>query len=536
MGLSDRLKGGKIMKTNALRAMLGTLAVSWLLLGAACGVRRDTSPIPFAPAYYPDMQQMQERPAKGFNTETYDRICENPFLTAADNPLSTFSIDVDTASYSNVRRFLHQGEKPPPDAVRIEELINYFRYDYPEPRGQDPFAIHTEVARCPWAPEHLLVQIGLKARDIRQEGLPPRNLVFLIDVSGSMADANKLPLLKQALRLLSEQLTEKDTLAMVVYAGSSGLALPPTRGDRHSAIAEALERLEAGGSTNGGAGIELAYRTARENFIPGGVNRVILATDGDFNVGVTNQGDLTRLIEKERESKVFLSVLGFGMGNLKDSTMEKLADTGNGNYAYIDTLSEARKVLVHEATGTLITVAKDVKIQVEFNPARVEAYRLIGYENRLLRAEDFNDDRKDAGEMGAGHSVTAIYEVVPAGAKAALPGVDPLRYQTARETTVESQSDELLTLKARYKDPTGETSRLLSQAVRGEARDIRQASDDLRHAAAVAAFGMLLRGSEHKGCATLTLVRELAESARGRDPNGYRAEFLELVEKARRIL
>lgn len=509
------------------------------LLVVACGVRRDMAPMAYAPQAYLAMPEPQERPGADFNTEAYDRIVENPFLAAAENPLSTFAIDVDTASYSNARRFLNQGQKPPPDAVRIEEFINYFRYDYPQPQGKDPFTISAEVARCPWAPEHLLVQIGLRAKDIGQEGLPPRNLVFLIDVSGSMSDPNKLPLLKSALRLLVEQLTERDRLAMVVYAGSSGLVLPSTRGDRKGAIIESLDRLEAGGSTNGGSGIQLAYRVARENFIPGGVNRVILATDGDFNVGITNQGELTRLIEKERESGVFLTVLGFGMGNLKDSTMEKLADLGNGNYAYIDSLSEARKVLVHEAAGTLVTVAKDVKIQVEFNPARVRAWRLIGYENRLLRAEDFNNDKKDAGEMGAGHTVTAIYEIVPAGAQgsqAALSGVDPLRYQTPRQTTPESGSDELLTIKARYKDPDGETSRLLSQAVRDEMRDIGQASDNLRFAASVAAFGMMLRGSEHKGSATLELVRKLAESALGRDANGYRAEFVELVKKAKGLL
>ncbi len=527
------------MKKRSCLLVCATSFVLAALLAVACGVRRDMAPMAYPSAQYLAMQDAQERPGEDFNTEAYDRIVENPFLAAAENPLSTFAIDVDTASYSNARRFLSQGQRPPPDAVRIEEFINYFRYEYPEPQGQDPFTVTAETTRCPWAPEHVLVQIGLRAKSIGQEGIPPRNLVFLIDVSGSMSDPNKLPLLKSALRLLVEQLTERDRLAMVVYAGSSGLALPPTRGDRQGAIIESLERLEAGGSTNGGEGIQLAYRVARESFIPNGVNRVILATDGDFNVGVTSQGELTRLIEKERESGVFLTVLGFGMGNLKDSTMEKLADLGNGNYAYIDSLSEARKVLVHEAAGTLVTVAKDVKIQVEFNPARVRAWRLIGYENRLLRAEDFNNDKKDAGEMGAGHTVTAIYEIVPAGAQgsqAALAGVDPLRYQTPRQATPESGSDELLTVKARYKDPAGETSRLLSQMVRAEDRDIRQASDNLRFAAAVAAFGMLLRGSEHKGNATLELVRELAQRALGRDPNGYRAEFLELVEKAKGVL
>ncbi len=518
------------MKTRIL-----ALLVLGAALASACsfsGAQR------YAPAYMvaapPSAQDGEWQPP--FNTEAYDRIWENPFLAAKENPLSTFSIDVDTASYSNVRRFLNEGQRPPADAVRIEELINYFSYDYPAPRGEEPFSLTAEVAGCPWNERHRLVLVGLKGRTVAEEQMPPRNLVFLVDVSGSMSPPNKLGLLEQGLRLLVEQLEEKDSVALVVYAGAAGLVLPPTSGDQKGAILDALERLEAGGSTNGGEGIRLAYRLARENFRPGGINRVILASDGDFNVGTTSQGELIRLIEKERESGVFLTVLGFGMGNYKDSTMEKLADKGNGNYAYIDNLSEARKVLVTEAGGTLVTIAKDVKIQIEFNPARVEAWRLIGYENRMLRAEDFNDDKKDAGELGAGHTVTALYETVPTGAGAEPVKIDALRYQQEREQTSQAASREIFGIKLRYKRPDGDSSRLISGVVLDEARDIRQASDNLRHAAAVAAFGMLLRGSEHKGSSTLELVRELAEGARGRDPQGYRAEFLELVEKAKKYL
>ena len=465
---------------------------------------------------------------EAFNTEAYDRIVDNAFLAAATNPLSTFSIDVDTASYANVRRFLTSGRLPPRDAVRIEELVNYFRYDYGEPRGGEPFSVTTEVGPCPWKKDHRLVLVGLQGRAIDQQALPPRNLVFLLDVSGSMDEPAKLPLLKAAMGLLVEGLRPEDRVAIVVYAGASGLALPPTAGDHKPAIREALEHLQAGGSTAGGAGIQLAYAVAARSFIPDGINRVILATDGDFNVGLTSQGDLHRLIEEKRRTGVFLSVLGFGEGNLKDSTMEKLADAGNGNYSYIDTLAEGRKVLVAEAGATLVTIAKDVKIQVEWNPARVAAYRLIGYENRALRAEDFADDKKDAGEIGAGHSVTALYEVVPKGVPIDLPAVDPLKYQ--RPASATADDDELLTVKLRYKEPSGEQSRLLARTVQG--RSPARPSVNLRFSAAVAAFGMLLRDSEYKGEATWSQVRELAEGARGNDPDGYRAEFLGLVRRA----
>ncbi|HET7292635.1 MAG TPA: von Willebrand factor type A domain-containing protein [Vicinamibacteria bacterium] len=468
--------------------------------------------------------------ASDFDTEAYDRVHENGFLGATTNPLSTFSIDVDTASYSNVRRFLAGGRLPPKDAVRTEELLNYFRYAYPEPKGDAPFSVTTELGPCPWTPAHRLLRIGLRGRAIDQARVPPRNLVFLLDVSGSMMPPNKLPLLKSALGLLVDQLRPQDRVAVVVYAGAAGLVLPPTPGDRKGEIREALSALEAGGSTAGGAGIQLAYGVASEAFVPDGINRVILATDGDFNVGITSQGDLLRLIEGKRKSGVFLSVLGFGDGNLKDSTMEKLADSGDGNYAYIDSIAEARKVLVAEAGATLVTVAKDVKIQVEWNPARVAAYRLIGYENRMLRAEDFNDDRKDAGEIGAGHTVTALYEVAPAGVAVALPSVDPLKYQAAPLATARSASDELATVKLRYKEPDGDASRLLSAAVNDAGR--RPASADLRFAAAVVEFGMLLRESEHRGAASFEQALELARAGLGDDPSGLRAEFVSLVKTA----
>jgi Ca-activated chloride channel family protein len=470
-----------------------------------------------------------------FNTESYDRIDENPFLEVRQNPLSTFSIDVDTASYANVRRFLNGGALPPKDAVRIEELINYFPYDYAPPTDDKPFAVHTEVAPCPWEPKHRLLRIALKGREIDLENRPASNLVFLVDVSGSMDAPAKLPLLKSALRRLVDQLGENDRLAIVVYAGSSGLVLPPTSGLYKETILAALDQLQAGGSTNGAAGIQLAYDVARDKFIKGGTNRVLLCTDGDFNVGVTDQGSLTRLIEEEAKSGVFLSVLGFGTGNLKDSTMEKLADRGNGNYAYIDTASEARKVLVEQLGGTLVTIAKDVKLQLEFNPRRVASYRLIGYENRVLRAEDFNDDQKDAGEIGAGHTVTALYELVPAGGEAPATKVDALKYQRTGEATEAAASDELLTLKLRFKQPAGDASELIDLAVQDSKQSDAQASEDFRFAVSVAGFGLLLRGSQFKGDLTWGAVLELATASRGADAHGYRAEFIELVKKARML-
>lgn len=462
------------------------------------------------------------------NTEEYGRFEENAFLRATDNPLSTFSIDVDRASYANVRRFLTNGQLPPRNAVRIEEMINYFTYDYPDPSA-DPFSITTELAACPWNEGHKLLLVGLQGKRIRTADLPPNNLVFLIDSSGSMMAPNKLTLVKDALRLLVEQLRESDRVAIVTYAGSAGLVLPSTPGSSKAAILSAIDALEAGGSTAGGEGIRLAYDVAKENLDSRANNRVILATDGDFNVGVTSDGELERLIENKRRDGIFLTVLGFGTGNLKDSKMELLADKGNGNYAYIDSLAEARKTLVHEMGATLLTIAKDVKIQIEFNPARVGAYRLIGYENRLLRKEDFNNDRKDAGELGAGHSVTALYEIIPPGAD--LPNrVDPLKYQS---TTTREGGTELATVKLRYKDPDGDTSKLLTRVV----NDAPEAmlSDNLRLAAAVAELGMLLRDSEHKGMSSYESVQELIGSIRAEDVGGYRHDLLTLVGQAKRI-
>ena len=466
-----------------------------------------------------------------FNTEAYDRINDNQWFDVAHQPLSTFSADVDTASYSNVRRFLNQGQAPPPDAVRIEELINYFRYDYPEPRDGKPIAVSASIGECPWNPTHRLALIGLQAKKIDASKIPPRNLVFLIDVSGSMMPANKLPLVKASLAMLAPNLSEKDRVAIVVYAGSTGLVLPSTSGSDTPSILDALKRLEAGGSTNGGAGLALAYKVAQEHFIKGGVNRVILATDGDFNVGVTDQGSLLRMIEDKRQSGIALSVLGYGMGNVKDSTMVKLADAGNGNYAYIDTLAEANRVLVEQAGGTLVTVAKDVKLQVEFNPRKVAAYRLIGYEKRVLQDRDFNDDKKDAGEMGAGHSVTVLYELIPAGQKIDVPTVDPLKYQQAPLASAAARSDEALNIKIRYKAPDGETSSLMEVPVGNRVA----ANEALGFASAVAEFGMLLRDSEHKGSASFAHAAEQALRDKGADPHGHRAEFIRLIGAAEAV-
>ena len=461
--------------------------------------------------------------------EGYAAIAENQFKQVADDARSTFSIDVDTAAYSNVRRFLEDGSLPPVDAVRIEEMLNYFRYAYAEPRGDEPFAVQTEIASCPWNPQARLVQIGVKGKSIAPAAVPPRSLVFLLDVSGSMMDADKLPLLKRSLALLVADLRPEDSVAIVVYAGASGVVLPPTSGREPGKILAALERLEAGGSTNGGAGIELAYALAQQSFRAGGINRVILATDGDFNVGPSSQGALERLIVEKRASGVFLSVFGFGTGNLQDATMELLADKGNGNYAYIDGLQEARKVLVEQAGGTLVTIAKDVKIQVEWNPARVGSYRLIGYENRMLAHTDFNDDKKDAGDIGAGHTVTALYEVLPPAAGAAE--VDPLKYQQATASGA-AASDELMHVKLRFKQPDSEQSELMSFPVPDRGHSIDAATADLRFAAAVALFGMKLRGSEYAGTLSYAAVRELAAGALGDDPHGHRRGMLALVDRA----
>ena len=463
------------------------------------------------------------------NTESYNTIDENVFKIAQPSPLSTFSVDVDAASYSNVRRFILSGNKPDKGAVRVEEMINYFNYDYEDPKNNDPFSITTEVGECPWS-ENKLVHIGLQGKRIDKSDLPPSNLVFLLDVSGSMNNANKLPLLKKSFSLLVNELTDQDKVSIVVYAGAAGLVLEPTKGSDGTKILESLEKLRAGGSTAGGAGIELAYKTAQANFIKGGNNRVILATDGDFNIGMSSDASMEELIVKKRETGIFLTCLGFGTGNFKDSKMETLADKGNGNYAYIDNLLEAKKVLVSEMGATLLTIAKDVKIQVEFNPNVIESYRLVGYENRLLNNEDFNDDTKDAGEIGAGHSVTAMYEVVLKGEGDGKnkPDVDPLKYQTSDNKT--EFGDEMLTVKFRYKAPDGDKSKLIERTLANKITADKSLSNNFNFAAAVAQYGMLLRDSEHKGNSTFDDVLNLAAKSKGKDKNGYRAEFLRIVD------
>jgi Ca-activated chloride channel family protein len=479
------------------------------------------------------------RPPAG--TAAYPHLTDNAFLTAQNHPLSTFSIDVDTASYANVRRFLKAGQLPPRDAVRIEELVNYFKYNYPSPRGEDPFAANIEIAGCPWNPGHRLVRIGLKGREIAPDRRPPSNFVFLIDVSGSMQPPERLPLVKQALRQLVKKMTENDRVAIVVYASEVGIKLESTSCAQKETILQAIDELTANGSTDGSDGIQTAYRVAQENFIAGGVNCVLLCTDGDFNVGITDQKQLVKIIREKARGGVALTTLGVGTDNYKDTLMQQLADQGNGNYAYLDSLEEAQKVLVDQMSGTLVTIAKDVKIQVEFNPARVGAYRLIGYEKRRLRPEDFNNDAKDAGEIGAGHTVTALYEIVPAGGEIRGGRVDALKYQPASsaeeppERYVASASRELLTLKLRYKQPAGDTSRRLEFPVTDSGRRFDQASADFKFAAAVAEFGMLLRDSEFAGAASYGAVRELAGAAKGKDADGYRAEFLTLVQTAQRL-
>jgi Ca-activated chloride channel family protein len=476
-------------------------------------------------------EEQEKAPVAG--NEAYARIVDNPFVLVSREPLSTFSVDVDTASYANVRRFLNLGQRPPRDAVRIEELLNYFPYHDPPPSGDAPFSVQVEVARCPWNAVHRLARIGLMGRPIDQKERPPSNLVFLIDVSGSMDQPNKLPLVKAALRLLVENMGENDRVAIVVYSNVAGLYLRSTSCMHQAEIMSAIDQLHAGGSTNGGAGIQLAYDTAVQNFIKGGTNRVILATDGDFNVGISDDDKLVQLIEAKARSKAYLSVLGFGMGNIKDAKLEKLADKGNGHYAYIDTLQEARKELVEQMGATLVTIAKDVKIQVEFNPGQVSAYRLIGYENRLLRNEDFKDDTKDAGEIGAGHHVTALYELVPAnvGTKLPLAEVEPLRFQQ-NQLVQKAAMPESLYVKLRYKRPDEDVSRPIEQGVVDQGLDYANASEDFKFAAAVAGFGMLLRDSPERGSLTYPALLELAEASKGSDRSGYRAEFIELVRKA----
>lgn len=480
------------------------------------------------------------------DTETYAATHENPFVSPLREPLSTFSIDVDTGAYANLRRFLRDGRLPPPDAVRLEEMINYFSYDYPRPEGEAPFSVTADLAGCPWQPRHALLRVGLQGRAPSGEEPVARNLVFLIDVSGSMRSQDKLPLVRSSMELLLDALAPRDRVAIVTYAGLTGVVLDSTPCTEREAIRLAIRGLDAGGSTNGGAGIQLAYDLAARYFVGGGTNRVILATDGDFNVGITDRKELQRLIEQEARRGVFLTVLGYGTGNLKDATAEMLADRGNGNYAYIDSLDEARKVLVEGIDATLETIAKDVKIQIEFNPARVGAYRLLGYENRALAAEDFNDDTKDAGEIGAGHQVTALYEIIPAGEEG-VPGVDPLKYQ--REAAVHAvdriESPEIGTVKLRWKAPEEEVSQKIEVAVltppgfdeeAGEdGARLRPPRGDFRFAAEVASFGMLLRHSRYAGGATFATVAHGALASRGSDPRGYRAEFVRLVLMAKAL-
>ncbi|MGB7415307.1 MAG: von Willebrand factor type A domain-containing protein [Thermosynechococcaceae cyanobacterium] len=490
-------------------------------------------PIPPGPIPAPGGDINRDNPPGTFNTEEYDRINENPFQRPTQAPLSTFSIDVDTAAYSNVRRFVSQGQLPPKDAVRLEEMINYFSYDYPQPKADQPFSVTTEVATTPWNSQNKLVQVGLKGKELTTT--QPSNLVFLMDVSGSMRQPNKLPLVKKSLCQLVRQLGSQDRVSIVVYAGNAGVVLEPTPGSQKNTIMKAINRLEAGGSTAGGEGIVKAYDLAKKNLLKDGNNRVILATDGDFNVGVSSDAELERLIEKRRDEGIFLTVLGFGTGNYKDSKMELLADKGNGNYAYLDNILEAQKVLVHDLRSTLFTIAKDVKIQVEFNPNKVQAYRLIGYENRLLKAEDFNDDRKDAGEIGSGHTVTALYEVIPAGVTTdiKLPDVDPLKYQKPQGSS--SDSDELMQVKLRYKDPTGSKSKLISQPIADAKGAIATASDNLKFASSVAMYGMMLRESELKGDTSYTSILNLAKQAKGEDTRGYRQAFIDMVESSQKL-
>jgi len=463
--------------------------------------------------------------------EQYGALVENPFQSPRTAQLSTFSADVNTASYSNVRRLLNDGQLPPRDAVFLAELVNYFPYRYPQPTGDDPVSLSLDLSPCPWKPAHKLARIGVQARSmamIPDSELPPRNLVFLIDVSGSMEGPTRLPLVKQSLELLIDRLHPADRVSIVTYANGTSVRLQPTGGDRKETIRSVVKSLSASGGTNGEGGIKLAYELARRAFVEGGANRVILCTDGDFNVGASSESDLVQLVERERTSRVFLTVLGYGMGNLKNQSHEQLANNGNGHYAYIDSIDEARKVFVEQG-GALTCVAKDVKFQVEFNPSKVAAYRLLGYENRLLKAEDFKNDAKDAGDMGSGHQVTALYEIVPAGVKIDLPGVDPLKYQTAAKPA--GGTDEWLTVKMRYKHPESDTSKELVRAMPGSLGAGEMASD-FRFAAAVAEFGLCLRDSPYKGNATLADALDRAERSLTPDPNGHRTEFVKLVRKA----
>ncbi len=479
----------------------------------------------------PPPPNLDDIPSDEMNTEEYDKIVENTFKGVKEQPVSTFSIDVDNAAYSNVRRFINHNNLPPKSAVRIEEMINYFNYDYPQPTAEHPFSINTEIAAAPWNTQHHLIHIGLQGKNLGYETKNPSNLVFLIDASGSMSSDNKLPLLKKGLKILLDELDDNDRVAIVAYAGAAGLVLPSTKASNKNTILSALQSVESGGSTAGGEGIGLAYKIAKENMFEGGNNRVILATDGDFNLGVTSTGSLVELIEEKRKDNIYLTICGLGMGNYKDGRMEQISNAGNGNYFYIDNILEAEKVFSKEMQANLFTIAKDVKIQIEFNPNTVKAYRLIGYENRMLAKEDFDNDAKDAGELGAGHTVTAIYEVILNGSTSEqkIHEAADLKYQTVVQAT---NSADLMTVKFRYKKPKADKSILIEQVLaKGRIPAIEATSDNFRFSAAVAGFGMLLRDSEFKGNCTYETMIDLANASRAEDSNGYRSEFIQLVKK-----
>ncbi len=528
-----------VRNTRSLNRQLRIgVGVGLLAVLVGCGGKAPTEADTSAPYLSTKGGYIPEVPAPSASTnfnsqkqEEYNHFVDNPFQAVAVHPLSTFSAEVNTASYSNVRRFLNEGQKPTKDAVFLAEMVNYFPYSYPKPTGDEPVSITLDIAPCGWQPKHHLVRVGVRAWEFDHKDMPARNLVFLVDVSGSMGEDNRLPLVKKSLNMLIGTLTHRDTVSIVTYASDTSVKLPPTRGDSKARIREVVNALGSGGGTNGSAGINLAYDQARAAFIEGGVNRVIICTDGDFNLGQTSESELVRLIETQRQGRVFLSVLGFGMGNYKDSRLKALANHGNGNHAYIDSESEAHKVFVEQG-ASLAVVAKDVKLQVEFNPRKVSAYRLLGYENRLMRPEDFKDDAKDAAEMGAGQTVTALYEVVPVGVKIELPGVDPLKYQ--KPTTPVGESEEWLTAKMRYKHPDSAKSLEVVRPLPGNALG-KPATADFQFAAAVAEFAMLLRDSPYKGSASYDRVISLAEANLGPDPGGHRAEFVALARKARRL-
>lgn len=521
----------KIINNNRVRRIFLNLsvAISLSILLNACGAGPSNEQ---AMRVMDNIELTDELATENnFNTEEYNRVYENEFVNTTQNPLSTFSIDVDKASYSNIRRYLDGGHLPPKDAVRIEEMVNYFSYDYPNPEGEHPFSIYTETAVCPWNKEHRLVHIGLQGKKVDYENLKPSNLVFLIDVSGSMDEPNKLPLVKESLNMMLDNLQTQDKVALVVYAESSEVVLESTSMEKKNKIKKAIRLLTAGGSTAGGQGLQMAYEIAKENYITNGNNRVILCTDGDFNVGVSSTSELVRLIEEKRKDDIYLTICGFGMGNYKDGRLEQISNAGNGNYFYIDQEDEAEKVFVKELRANLFTIAKDVKIQVEFNPQKVQSYRLIGYENRMLKSEDFNNDKKDAGELGAGHTVTALYEIVPVGSPSNAGSVDPLKYQ---QTSDKAQTNEMMTIKFRYKPIGSNESKLIVHPVIDNATELDKTSENFRFSAAVAGFGMLLRESEHKGNATYQSILKLAENAVP-DNDKDRFEFIGLVKKAKAL-